>query len=209
MLNLLHQTSVAPAYRRTVEEAISMRGDPFVEVSFRPGAVSSGRVGGLAARTQREAGQPNPTPGRETQPTHWPSSEVHGDLLSDALAHGQWSSLQLSPNRSPSYARPPTTAPDSEIWRDRLLAEIEDLIAELRGKVARYTLFQSGRSLDDASRPGNQAAMEWLHQALEDIAATALGIELASQGGILRMTSAAEQDLTSELHQKPNTGTTR
>lgn len=185
-----------------------MRGDPFVKVSFRLGAVPSGRVSGLAARTQRDAGQPNPTLGRETQPTRWPSPEVHGDRLSDALAHGQLSSLQLSLNRSNSYARPPTTAPDSEIWRDRLLTEIEDLITELRGKVARYMLFQSSRSLDDASRPGNQAAMEWMHQALEDIAATALGIELASQAGILRMMPAAEQDLTNEIHQKPSTGTT-
>lgn len=185
-----------------------MRGDPFVKVSSRPGAVSSGRVAGLAARPQRDAGQPNPPLGRETQPTHWPSPEVHGDLLSDALARGQLSSLQLSLNRSPPYARPPTAAPDSEIWRDRLLTEIEDLVAELRGKVAGYTLFQSSRSPDDASRPGNQAAMEWMHQALEDIAATALGIELASQAGILRMMSAAEQDLTNEIHQKPNTGTT-
>lgn len=133
------------------------------------------------------------------------TGQEYGDVLGAALADSTWRRLELSLSRAPSDARQLNVAQDSEMWRDQLLTEIEEHIAELRGKVARYTLFRSGLPLRDAS--GDQAAMDWMHQALEDIAATALGIELASHEGLLRTRSVATLDLMDEIVEEPNTGT--
>ncbi|MCX2749023.1 hypothetical protein OOZ51_14535 [Arthrobacter sp. MI7-26] len=95
----------------------------------------------------------------------------------------------------PSPARHPSTAPDSGIWRDYPLAEIEELIAELKRKVARFALFRSIQLADEASEPGNADAFESMNDALEDISAAALGIELASHQEFLRIRSVARPDL--------------
>ncbi|WP_354189918.1 hypothetical protein [Arthrobacter sp. UYCu712] len=71
------------------------------------------------------------------------------------------------------------------------MAEIEFLVAELQGKVIRYALF---RSSEKFSHPGGISA-DWMPEALEDIAATALDIELASREGLLRMMAVHERDL--------------
>lgn len=94
-----------------------------------------------------------------------------------------------------SHTRNPSATPDSEIWRDYPLAEIEELIAELKRKVARFALFRSIRFADEASDPGNVAAFESMNDALEDISAAALGIELASHQEFLRIRSVASPDL--------------
>ncbi|WAH99046.1 hypothetical protein [Arthrobacter sp. MMS18-M83] len=60
------------------------------------------------------------------------------------------------------------------------MAEIEELIAELKRKVARFALFRAIEFAHEASEPGNVAAFESMNDALEDISAAALGIELAS-----------------------------
>jgi hypothetical protein len=156
-----------------------MRGNPVLRVSSTAAPDSSGHV----------------------------ARQAYGERLSAAIADGQRNRPELRLNRSPSYARQPIVAQNSDSWRDQLLTEIEDLVAELRGKVARYSLFRSGPSFNDASHPDNRAAAEWMHEALEDIAATALGIELASEVRISRMRSAAEQDLYSETNQEPKSGT--
>jgi hypothetical protein len=133
------------------------------------------------------------------------AGQEYGDILGAALTSGNWRRPELSLTRGPSDARQLNVAKNSETWRDQLLTEIEEHVAELRGKMARYALFRSGLPLRDAS--GDQAAVEWMHQALEDIAATALGIELASHEGLHRIRSAAELDLIDEITE-PNTGTT-
>lgn len=94
-----------------------------------------------------------------------------------------------------------STSRRSQIWCDRFLAEIEDLIAELREKVAHFALLRSVQSTNGASGPGNEAAVELMNEALEDIAAAALGIELASHDGFHRMRSATRQDLIVETDQ--------
>lgn len=95
----------------------------------------------------------------------------------------------------PSRAGHPSAASDSDIWRDYPLAEIEDLITELKRKVARFALFRSIRFADEASDPGNVAAFESMNDALEDISAAALGIELASHQEFLRIRPAPRPDL--------------
>ncbi|CAN7536040.1 hypothetical protein LJR078_003915 [Arthrobacter sp. LjRoot78] len=135
----------------------------------------------------------------------------HGELLRAAMATSQWRQPDLRLNRTPSDAGRPEVVQDfntqdSDRWNDPLLAEIEDLVAELKAKVARYSLLRSDSSRTDPSRtdpsrtdssrtdsshPDNKTATDWMHEALEDIAATALGIELASQERIFRAISDA------------------
>ena len=94
----------------------------------------------------------------------------------------------------PSHARHPSPTPDAETWRDYPLAEIEGPIAELKGKVARFALFRSIQFADETSGPGNEAAFESMNDALEDISAAALGIELASHQEFLRIRSVTRPD---------------
>ena len=144
-------------------------------------------------------------PSLEVSLTHV-ASQDHSELLRAAMATSQWRQPDLRLNRTPSDAGDPGVAQefdtqDSDRWNDPLLAEIEDLVAALKAKVARYSLLRSdpsltGPSLTGASHPGashpdNKTATDWMYEALEDIAATALGIELASQERIFRAISDA------------------
>ncbi|MGM7775672.1 hypothetical protein ACSVHC_06555 [Arthrobacter sp. KNU-44] len=91
------------------------------------------------------------------------------------------------PSTRTSRARRPSAAADTETWRDYPLAEIDELIAELKIKVARFTFFRSMQFVDETSELGNGAAFESMIDALEDISAAALGIELASHQEFLRI----------------------
>ena len=144
-------------------------------------------------------------PSLEVSLTHV-ASQDHSELLRAAMATSQWRQPDLRLNRTPSDAGDPGVAQefdsqDSDRWNDPLLAEIEDLVAALKAKVARYSLLRSdpsltgpaltGASHPGASHPDNKTATDWMYEALEDIAATALGIELASQERIFRAISDA------------------
>ncbi|MET4586407.1 hypothetical protein ACVLB3_002315 [Pseudarthrobacter sp. PvP022] len=135
------------------------------------------------------------------------ASPDHGELLRAAMSASNWRRPDLSLNRSSSEARQTTMPYDSESWRDELLTEIEDLVGQLKAKVARYSLLRSDPSLQDPLHPDNRAATDWMHGALEDIAATALGIELATQERIFRAISDVDRDATIESNQEPKTGT--
>jgi pyruvate/2-oxoacid:ferredoxin oxidoreductase beta subunit len=50
--------------------------------------------------------------------------------------------------------------------------------------------------------PADSAAVAWIHQALEDIAATALGLEIASRELFLRAGMAEDQTLKVEATQE-------
>jgi hypothetical protein len=106
-----------------------------------------------------------------------------------------------------SCTRHPGAAPESGPRLDRLLAEIEDRITELKGKVTRFALVRSVQSSEEDSGPGNEAAVGWMHEALDDIAAAAWGIELKSHEGQLQIKLAAVQDLMTETAQEPESGT--
>lgn len=133
-------------------------------------------------------------------------------MLSAALAHTQWRRPDVRLNPSPSAGRQPCVGQDSESRRDGLLTEIEDLVTELKAKVARYSRLKSDPSLNDPQRPDNQAATDWMHEALEDIAATALGVEPASQERLFYAISEADaisrvdRDSTIETNQEPESG---
>lgn len=75
------------------------------------------------------------------------------------------------------------------------MAEIEDLITGLKSNVARFALFRSLQISDEISGPGNEAAFKWMNDALEDISAAALAIEVASRQEFLRIRSVKRLDL--------------
>ncbi|MGZ3337228.1 MAG: hypothetical protein ACXVBV_18050, partial [Isosphaeraceae bacterium] len=70
------------------------------------------------------------------------------------------------------------------------MAEIEALASELQRKIARFALFCAVQPSGEASAPDNAAAVEWVHGALEDLTATALGMELACEQTFLRASQA-------------------
>lgn len=89
-----------------------------------------------------------------------------------------------------SSAGEPSGAPISGIWRDQLLAEIEVLAGALKEKVARYSALRAAQFSDQAGELADETAVVWIQEALEDIAATALGIEIASRELFLQAASA-------------------
>jgi hypothetical protein len=102
----------------------------------------------------------------------------------------------------PSFVWHRSSAQDSGAWRDQQLAEIEDLAGDLKRKVARYASLRAVQS-DGVSRgPADAAAVAWIHQALADIAATALGLEIASRELFLRAGMTGDQTLRVDATQE-------
>jgi hypothetical protein len=118
------------------------------------------------------------------------------------LASFLWRRPEPGLDPAPSYAQERPAAEDSGIWRDHLLAEIEDLAEKLKEKVARYSLLRAAQFSDQAGELANEMAVKWIHEALEDIAATALGIEIASRELFLKAASAGEPVRTSGTSQE-------
>jgi len=87
------------------------------------------------------------------------------------------------------------------------LAEIEVLAETLKKKVARYSLLRAAQSSEEGAEPANETAVVWIQDALEDVAATALGIEIASRQLLLRAASVGEQDVKSEIAEEQTAGT--
>jgi hypothetical protein len=167
-------------------------------------------------RTEREAQRRDQaaegTPERPPMPL--PSRAFDGLLAAELAALGR--RQEPGRNQPRSYASQRSAARDAEIWRDQFLAEIEELAGELKKKVARYALFRAVQSNSEASSPDDDAAAAWIHETLDDIAATALGMELASREAFLRASQAeklraaqaGKQDLGVEKDQEPKSGTT-
>ena len=110
-------------------------------------------------------------------------------------------------DQQPSSAGDRSSAQNFGIWRDQLLAEIEVLAETLKKKVARYSLLRATQSSEEGAEPANETAVVWIQDALEDVAATALGIEIASRQLLLRAASVGEQDLKSETAEEKTAGT--
>ncbi|WAH98227.1 hypothetical protein [Arthrobacter sp. MMS18-M83] len=83
------------------------------------------------------------------------------------------------------------------------MAEIEDLVRKLKKKVARFGMLRAVLSCDLPRDRANETAVTWIHDALEDISATALGIETASGKLFLRVASAEALE-PKEMAETPN-----
>ena len=105
-------------------------------------------------------------------------------------------------DRLPSSTWHRSSAQDSDVWRDQQLAQIKDLAGDLKRKVARYASLRAAQSAGVSTGPADAAAVAWIHQALGDIAATALGLEIASRELFLRAGIAEEQTLKVEAAQE-------
>jgi hypothetical protein len=126
---------------------------------------------------------------RERPPTPSPSAQASNAVLAaelDALSRRRHSGL----SQARPYTREQCATQNTEVWRDQLLAEIEALVKELQRKTARFALFCAVQPSGEASASDNAAAVAWMHGALEDLAATALGMEMACEQTFLRASQA-------------------
>ena len=120
-----------------------------------------------------------------------PSAQARQQELAAELANFLWKRQEPGLDQSPLSGN---GEQGPGIWRDQLLAEIEGLAATLKEKVARYSLTQAPWPSEQAAEPANETAVLWIQDALEDIAATALGIEIASRELFIHAGSDGERD---------------
>ncbi|MDQ0867313.1 hypothetical protein QF036_004964 [Arthrobacter globiformis] len=128
-------------------------------------------------------------------------------LLAD-LGSSRRRGHESSPNRRPSDAKPFGAEPLSETWRDQLLADIEEHIAELKGRLTRFAAFRSLLSSNETASPDSEAVLERIHQSTEVTASAALASEMAYHEAFLLKPATPKQDLIRETDQQPQPGAT-
>ncbi|MFE4226536.1 hypothetical protein ACFRJ8_01465 [Arthrobacter sp. NPDC056886] len=179
-----------------------MQGNPIIRPAsthpfHRSGPITDVRIGRLKSAAEQRVQELDA--GQEWPPS--PSALALEELAAE-LAEFLGGRQEPGPERLSSYAWHRSSAQDSGAWRDQQLAEIEDLAGDLKKKVARYASLRALQSAGVSAGPANAAAVAWIHQALEDIAATALGLEVASRELFLRAGMAGEQTLNVEAAQE-------
>jgi hypothetical protein len=97
---------------------------------------------------------------------------------------------------------------DSGTWRDQLLADIEEHIAELNGRLTRFAVFRSLQPSIGATGTSDEAVFERMHQSLHDTAAAALAFEMAYYEAFTWKPGTAHQYLIAETDQRPKSGAT-
>ena len=135
-----------------------------------------------------------------------PLAQARQQGLAAGLADFLWKRQEPGPDQAPSSTTGRSGEQDSGIWQDQLLAEIEGLAATLKEKVARYSLTQADQTSEQAAEPANKTAVLWIQDALEDIAATALGIEMASRALFIQAASGGELDSKRETAHEQTAG---
>jgi hypothetical protein len=173
---------------------------PAVPINWSKPVADDSRPG----NTKTDAGQHGHAAHDTREPPLAPSLSAQAfDVLLAAELDDLWRRQQRGLNQPSSHSRRYGARQDSEVWRNQLLAEIEELAGELKRKVVHFGLFCALQSADEASVQVNAAAVAWMQDALEDIAATAMGMEMgsrealleASQTDSLRASEAVKQDL--------------
>ena len=144
---------------------------------------------------QIDGGEPVAAPGQAQQP-----------VLAGGLDDSLWRRQEPGLDQLPTSTGGSSGAQNFGILRDQLLAEIEVLAESLKKKVARYSVLRAAQSSEEAAEPANETAVVWIQDALEDVAATALGIEIASRELLLRA-AARDPDSKSETAQEHAAGT--
>lgn len=182
-----------------------MRDKPDIGAAGAPshdsfGSIADDHPGNSENRTAAEQRRETLSPARERPPTPSPWAQAFNAALAaelDALSKRRRPSV----NQTRPYTREQGAAPNTDAWRDQLLAEIEALIEDLQRKTARFVLFCAVTPTGEASAPDNAAAVEWMHRALKDLAPTARGMQMAceetfrraSQADILRADQAEKR----------------
>jgi len=136
-----------------------------------------------------------------------PTAQALRQVPAAELAKFLWRRQEPGLDQLPSSAGGRGRGQDSGIWRDQLLAEIEELARALKENVARYSSSRAGHSSGLAAEPANETAVVWIQDALEDIAATALGIEIASRKLFLQAASARDYGSNNETAREHSAGT--
>ena len=168
----------------------------------RSGAITDEPRPGLSKANEQQLGQ---TDDGEQAPA--PPAQARQQELAAELADFLWKRQEPGLDPLPSSTKGSSGEQDSGIWRDQLLAEIEGLAATLKEKVSRYSLTQAPQPSEPAAQPANETAVLWIQDALEDIAATALGIEMASRELFIQVASDGEQYSKRETTREQTAGT--
>lgn len=171
-----------------------MRGNPIIGIASTHPFHRSGPIAAHPRPNDTKAelrDQPDGD-GKDRRPPPHPWQPAEG-LRADGRGDLLWRQQVARPDQPHSWSSHRGDAQNSVIWWDQLLAEIEDLAAELKTKIAKYAFSRATQFRDDTTGPANETAVAWMHQTLEDIAATALGIEIASQELFLRAGTAEDQ----------------
>ena len=168
------------------------------------------RSGAITANPRPERRKANEQQGQtgEGEQVPAPPGQAQQQVPAAELADSLWRRQEPGFDRQPSSTGDRSSAQNFGIWRDQLLAEIEVLAETLKKKVARYSLLREAQSSEAAAEPANETAVAWIQDALEDVAATALGIEIASRELFLRAASVEDQDSKSETAQELAAGST-
>lgn len=120
----------------------------------------------------------------------------------------QLGTQELRQDRHSQYTRQSGDQPDPRMWRDRLLADIDEHVGELRRKLSRYAMFRSLLSSHPAGSFDEEATDRMCQcQSLRDTAAKALVSEMAYLEAFLREPPTAMQDLR-ERGLQPKSGAT-
>lgn len=135
------------------------------------------------------------------------AGQAEQPVLAAELADFLWRRLEPGRDQLTPSAAGRGNGQDPGMWRDQLLAEIENLARTLREKVARYSAARPGLASVRGVEPANRNAVVWIQDALEDIAATALGIEIASRALFLQAAWAGDRDPVSETAREQSAGT--
>lgn len=168
-----------------------MRGNPNLRPAsihpfHRSGAITDSPRPDLRKANEQPLGRTED--GDQAAPPDQAQQQARAAELADFL----WKRQEPGLDQLPSSTYGGSDEQDSGIWQDQLLAEIEHLAATLKEKVARYSSIQADEPSEQAPEPANETAVLWIQDALEDIAATALGIEMASR--VLFIQAASAQD---------------
>jgi hypothetical protein len=188
------------------EKKTAMRHEPDIEAETRSdssGPIADDHPRNSETKTATEQHRQTARLTRERPPPPSPSAQAFNTALAaelDTLSRRRRQGF----NQARPYAQEQCAAQNTEVWRDQLLTEIEALVKELQQKTARFALFCAVQPSGEASAPDNAAAVEWMHRALEDLAATTLGIQMAceqtflraSQADLLRANQAEKQSQT-------------
>ena len=185
-----------------------MRGNP----NLRPASVHPFHRSGPITDTPRpepsEANQPQVGQTGDSEQVPAPPAQARQQVLAAELADFLWKRQEPGLDQLPSSTKNRSGGHDDGLWRDQLLAEIEDLAVTLKEKVARYSLTQAPpQPSNQAAEPANETAVLWIQDALEDIAATALGIEMASRKLFIQVASDGEQYSKRETAHEQTAGT--
>lgn len=132
------------------------------------------------------------------------SVQTHGEAILSTLSDGRPRRPARRVGRNPAHSLNRTVSQAPGIRLDQPLTDIHVLISELNCLLERYELISSRQFVDEAARSMNHFAIVSIREALEEITATAVGINLSLHDGPVPIRSTVEPAWTTTPFDQPN-----